>query len=87
MRILIKDVTRRFPRERFTIFDAPPIDQVADVELLNEYVDLVLVCIPYGKVSQAQIKKGLAKLDSKKLMGTVLCGAPRMKNLSTNLAK
>lgn len=87
MRILIKDVTRRFPRERFTIFDAPPIDQVADVELLNEYVDLVLVCIPYGKVSQAQIKKGLAKLDSKKLMGTVLCGAPRMKNLSINLAK
>ncbi len=87
LRILIKDVTRRFPRDRFTIFDAPPIDQVADVELLNEYADLILVCIPYGEVSPAQIKKGLAKLDSKKLLGTILCGAPRTKKLSTKLAK
>lgn len=87
LRILIKDVTRRYPRDRFTIFDAPPIDKVADVELLNEYANQVLVCIPYGKVSQTQIKKGLAKLDSKKLLGTILCGAPRMNKFSTSLAK
>ena len=81
-RILIKDVTRRYPRERFTIIDAPPIDDVSDVELLNEYADQIILCLPYGKISESKLKKGLLKIDKNKLLGTVLSGTPRMKRLS-----
>ncbi len=78
MRILIKDVTRRYPRDRFTVIDAPPVDKVADVELLNEYADIIVLCIPYGKVTLADAKRGIAKLDKTKLLGTVLLGTPRL---------
>ncbi len=87
LRILIKDVTRRCPRDRFVIIDAPPIDRVLDVALLNEYADQIIVCLPYGKVSISEIRKGLGKLERDKLMGTVLCGAPRLKGFFERLAK
>lgn len=87
MRILIKDITRRYPRERFTIIDAPPIDDVSDVELLNEYADQIILCLPYGKVSEGKLKKGLVKIDKNKLLGTVLSGTPRMKRLSAKANK
>lgn len=87
MRILVKDITRRYPRERFTILDAPPVDKVADVELLNEYADLVVLYVPYGKVSEARIRKAAAKLDSEKLLGVVLGGMPRMPKFLAGLMK
>jgi Mrp family chromosome partitioning ATPase len=78
MRILIKDIIRRYPRERYTIIDAPAVDEVSDVELLNEYVDFIVVCVPYGEVSASQLNKGLEKLDKNKLLGVVLTGSPRI---------
>jgi Mrp family chromosome partitioning ATPase len=78
MRILIKDIIRRYPRERYTIIDAPAVDEVSDVELLNEYVDFIVVCVPYGEVSAIQLNKGLEKLDKNKLLGVVLTGSPRI---------
>ncbi len=87
MRILVKDVTRRYPRERFIVMDAPPVDQVADVELLNEYADYIVLYLPYGKESEAKIKRSLGKLDQDKLVGTVLGGAPRAKGFLSKLMK
>ncbi len=78
MRILIKDIIRRYPRERHTIIDAPAVDEVSDVELLNEYVDHIVVCVPYGEVSVIQLNKGLSKLDRNKLLGVVITGSPRV---------
>jgi Mrp family chromosome partitioning ATPase len=87
MRILIKDITRRYPRERFTVLDAPPVDKIADVELLNEYADFIVLYIPYGKVSEARIRKALAKLDQEKLIGVVLGEMPRMPRFLSGLMK
>jgi len=87
LRILIKDVTRRYPRDRFTILDAPPVNRASDVELLNEYVDQIIVCLPYGKTTLGEARKGLAKLDKNKLLGVVLCGAPELKGLKAKLAR
>lgn len=78
MRILIKDISRRYPRERFTVIDAPPVDEVPDVELLNEYADYILLTVPYGKVSENQVKAAVAKLDSSKLLGVILSDTPRV---------
>ncbi len=87
MRILVKDITRRYPRERFTILDAPPVDKVADVELLNEYADFTVLYVPYGKVSEGRIRKSIAKLDPEKFLGVVLGGLPRMPGFLAGMAK
>jgi Mrp family chromosome partitioning ATPase len=87
MRILIKDITRRYPRERFTVLDAPSIDKVADVELLNEYADFSVLYVPYGKVSESRIRKAIGKLDQEKLLGVVLGGQPRMPAFLSGLMK
>jgi Mrp family chromosome partitioning ATPase len=78
MRILMKDIIRRYPRERFTIIDAPAVDEVSDVELLNEYADYIVLTVPYGGVSSAQLNKGLSKLDKNKLLGVVMTSSPRI---------
>lgn len=87
MRILIKDITRRYPRERFTVIDAPPVDEVPDVELLNEYADYILLTVPYGKVSENQVKAAVAKLDSSKLLGVVMSDAPRVPSTFSKASK
>ena len=87
MRILVKDVTRRYPRERFTVMDAPSVDRVADVELLNEYADFTVLYVPYGKVSESRIRKAVSKLDQEKLLGVVLGGLPRMPRFLSGLMK
>ncbi len=87
MRILVKDITRRYPRERFTVLDAPPVDKVADVELLNEYADFTMLYVPYGKVSEGRIRKAVSKLDPEKFLGVVLGGLPRMPRFLAGLAK
>ncbi len=87
MRILVKDITRRYPRDRFTVLDAPPVDRVADVELLNEYADFSLLYVPYGKVSESRIKKAVSKLDAEKFLGVVLGGLPRMPRFLSGAAK
>ncbi len=87
MRILVKDITRRYPRDRFTVLDAPPVDRVADVELLNEYADFSLLYVPYGKVSETRIRKAVSKLDAEKFLGVVLGGLPRMPRFLSGAAK
>ncbi len=77
MRVLIKDVTRRYPRERFTVIDAPSLDEVPDVELLNEYADFVLLTVPYGQVSDQRVKAAVSAIDGSKLLGVVITGSPR----------
>ncbi len=71
MRMLLKDVTKRY-RERYTVIVAPSLPKVADVELLNEYVDQVILAVPYGKSSKKDLIKSMGKLDRNKFVGTVL---------------
>ncbi|MGF1642331.1 MAG: tyrosine-protein kinase family protein [Thiotrichales bacterium] len=87
LRMLIKDITRRYPRERFSVIDAPAVDKVPDVELLNEYADQILLCVPYGRVSDKDIGHALSRLDKDKLIGTVVVGMPRMRGLIGRLAR
>lgn len=87
MRILIKDVSRRYPRERFTIIDAPSVNDVPDVELLNEYADFIVLTVPYGQVSEAQTKQAVSKLDSSKLLGAIITGSPKIPGVFGKLSK
>ncbi len=86
MRVLIKDVTRRYPRERFTIIDAPSVEEVPDVVLLNEYADYILLTVPYGEVTDKDVEDAVRALDQEKLLGVLMTGAPRVPKMFEKLA-
>lgn len=71
MRVLLKDVTRRY-RERYTIIIAPPINSVSDVELLNEYADQIILAVPYSKTMKRDVIRAMGKLEKTKFLGTVM---------------
>jgi len=71
MRVLIKDVSRRY-RERNTIIIAPSINTVSDVELLNEYADVIVLAVPYSKTMKKDVIRAMGKLDKSKFLGSVI---------------
>jgi Mrp family chromosome partitioning ATPase len=75
MRVLVKDVTRRY-RERFTVIDAPSVIKASDVELLNDYADQIILLVPYGKVTERQIAQSIGRFDREKFLGTVFVDLP-----------
>ncbi|MGV6857344.1 MAG: hypothetical protein ACWA5X_00060 [bacterium] len=86
MRVLVKDVTRRYPRERFTVIDAPSVDEVPDVVLLNEYADYILLTVPYGEVTDRDVEEAVLALDQEKLLGVMMTGAPRVPKMFGKVA-
>jgi protein-tyrosine kinase len=77
MKRLLESARRRYP-ERFIILDAPPMSESADTQILAELCDYVLLNVPYGKVTDAQVERCIKAIDSKKLVGVVFNGEPRM---------
>lgn len=71
MRVLLKDVTRRY-RERYTLIIAPPINSVSDVELLNEYADQIILAVPYSKTMKRDVIRAMGKLEKSKFLGAVM---------------
>lgn len=71
MRVLLKDVSRRY-RERNTIIIAPSVNSVSDVELLNEYADIVILATPYSKTMKRDVIRAMGKLNKKKFLGSVI---------------
>jgi exopolysaccharide/PEP-CTERM locus tyrosine autokinase len=77
MRRLVDSLKQRYP-ERFIIFDAPPMTQSADTQILSELCDYVLLVVPYGRATNTQIDACIKAIDSKKLLGVVLNDEPRV---------
>lgn len=57
--------------DRFILVDAPPILSSAETRILADLCDMVVLVLPYGKVSQAQIEAGVGVIDKDKLAGIV----------------
>jgi capsular exopolysaccharide synthesis family protein len=77
MKRLLDSVRQRYP-ERFIIIDAPPMTDSADTQILAELCDLVVLVVPYGKVSETQIGGCIKSIDPKKLVGAVFNDEPRL---------
>jgi len=74
---LIDSVRQRY-RERFIILDGPPMSDIADVQVLSELCDYVIVVARYGRVTNTQIENCLKVISDKKLLGVVFNDEPRI---------
>ncbi|HHJ13946.1 MAG TPA: hypothetical protein ENJ79_06150 [Gammaproteobacteria bacterium] len=72
---LIDEVKHRYS-ERNVILDAPPISETADARLLAELCDYVLLVVPYGKATRAQVQKSFQAIGEEKLVGVVFNNEP-----------
>lgn len=76
MHRLIWSVRERYP-DRQVILDCPPL-QTPDTQILLQHCDYVLVVIPYGMVTESQIRSSLRVVDPNKLLGLVINDEPHV---------
>lgn len=77
MKQMLDSVKQRY-RERYIIIDAPPMTESADTQILAELCDYVLVVVPYGRVTDAQISACAKAISDKKLIGVVFNDEPAL---------
>jgi capsular exopolysaccharide synthesis family protein len=77
MRRLIDSVRRRY-LERFIILDGPSMSDIADIRVLSELCDYVILVGRYGRVTDAQIENCVKEINGKKMLGVVFNDEPRI---------
>ncbi|MGB7541245.1 MAG: hypothetical protein WBM28_04415 [Burkholderiales bacterium] len=77
MRRLMDSVRRRY-MERFIILDGPPMSDIADIRILSELADYVLIIARYGRATNTQIENCLNAVSNKKLLGVIFNDEPRI---------
>jgi len=65
-------------RERFIILDGPPMSDIADIRILSELSDFVLIVARYGRATNTQIENCINAISDKKLLGIVFNDEPRI---------
>jgi capsular exopolysaccharide synthesis family protein len=76
IRQLLEGIRQRYA-ERFVILDAPPMSESADTQILAELADYVLLVVPYGRATGAQIDACIKTIDSHKFLGVVFNDEPQ----------
>jgi non-specific protein-tyrosine kinase len=71
MKGLVEEMKNRY-RERYVIFDAPPVLIGADTMALAPLVDHILVVVRAGHTSAKDLLSALGMLPKEKVMGMVL---------------
>ena len=80
MKQMLVSIRQRYA-ERFILVDAPPMSETADTQILAELCDYILLVVPYGKVTSAQIDACIKSLDSRKVLGVVFNNEPNAPDL------
>lgn len=75
MRQMLDGVLNRYP-ERYVILDAPPMTEAADASTLAQLSDFVLLVVPYGRVTTAQVAEVVKEIPAEKLLGLVFNDEP-----------
>ena len=74
---LLTQLKQRYP-ERYVILDTPPITESADTTIVAAMGDHVLLVVPHGKVTQAQVEAAVKSIDKNKLLGVVFNNEPQL---------
>jgi len=77
MKHLMETLRRRY-QERFIIMDGPPMSKIADIRILSDLADYVLVVARYGHSTNTQIENCLNAISDRKLLGVVFNDEPRI---------
>jgi capsular exopolysaccharide synthesis family protein len=75
MKRLVETVRQRY-QERFIILDGPPMSKIADIRILSELTDYVLIVARYARSTNAQIANCLKVIGEKKPLGIVFNDEP-----------
>jgi Mrp family chromosome partitioning ATPase len=73
----LMDTLRRRYQERFIIMDGPPMSKIADIRILSDLADYVLVIARYARSTNTQIARYLDAISEKKQLGIVFNEEPR----------
>ena len=73
----LMDTLRRRYQERFIIMDGPPMSKIADIRVLSDLADWVLVVARYARSTNTQIANCLDAISEKKQIGIVFNEEPR----------
>lgn len=75
MRKLIQEMKNRY-KDRYIIFDAPPVLGSADTLILSRYVDGVILVVAHDETQVEALYKAMDLLKEANVIGTVLNKAP-----------
>jgi exopolysaccharide/PEP-CTERM locus tyrosine autokinase len=75
MKRLLDSIRQRY-RERYILIDAPPMTESADTQILADLCDYVVLVVPYGRVTDAEIDACIKSIGEKKLIGVVFNDQP-----------
>ena len=78
----LMDAVRRRYAERFVILDGPPMSKIADIRILSELSDYVLVVARYGHSTSSQLANCVGAIGDKKLLGIIFNEEPRIPRIS-----
>ncbi len=71
MKRFVETVKRRYP-DRYIIVIAPPsAEYAAESHILAELCDFSVLVVPYGKVTDAQVREGIAAIGGENMAGMV----------------
>ena len=70
MHRFVDEVKSRYP-DRYIFIDAPPIVSSSEARILSEIVDMVVLVVPHGKVTNDVVKSALEVVGDDKLAGLV----------------
>jgi len=71
MREFFFEVKSRYP-DRYIVVDAPSAsDYDAELRILTELCDFVVLVVPYGKATEAQVNAAIEKIGTNRLAGVV----------------
>jgi Mrp family chromosome partitioning ATPase len=74
---LLVDIRQRFS-DRFVILDSPSMTDSADARILLELCDYVLLVVPYGRATSAEVEESIKAVDGEKFLGVVFNDEPRL---------
>lgn len=71
MQMFVQELKARYP-DRFVFMDAPPVSEYsADVRLLGSLCDFVILVVPFGKATDAQISSAIDTVGKDRVAGVV----------------
>jgi len=72
MKNLVDEMKNRYGKERIVIFDSPSILKISDPLAFSRYVDGILIVVEAKRTSSSDLKKMLAMLKDRPILGTIL---------------
>ena len=76
MRELLTHLKARYP-DRYIVLDAASPGETADMAILSDLADMVLLVVPYGRATEAQIWSAAKAVDESKFLGVVFNDEPQ----------